>query len=124
MSRRKLLRHERFGFVYTVRGGLILIQVQSVSLHSLSSRHLVQPWRHNMYTVRAGNVGALIGISCVFSLLSQFHRTQSRLERMHNVHFQLEERRGATKLLLFGFVLCVRNKRTVTNIERYQLQVR
>ena len=117
MSGRKLLRHERSGGVYTVRGGLILVHVQSADMLTLSCGHIVEPWRHCVCAVSAGHFRAIVGIARVFAVRSELDCTAWRLERVHHVHFQFKERRGAAQLLLHGVILCVRTANAVAHIE-------
>ncbi len=117
MSSRNILRHERSRGIYTMRGGFVLVHVQSASMFTLSCRHFVEPWRHCMCAVSAGHFSPIVWIARVFAVRSEFDCTHGRLERVHHVHFQLEERRGAAQLLLLGIVLCVRIANAVGHIE-------
>ena len=91
MSGWKLLRHKRSCGIYTVRGGLILIHVQSADMLTLSCGHIVEPWLHCVCAVSAGHFSAIVGVARVFAVRSEFDCTHGRLERVHHVHFQLEE---------------------------------
>ena len=117
MFGRKLLRHERSGGIYTVRCGLILVHVQSANMLTLSCGHVVEPWCHCVRSVSAGHISPIVGIARVFAVRSELDCTAWRLERVHHVHFQLEERRGAAQLLLHGVILCVRTANAVAHIE-------
>ncbi len=92
MSGRKLLRHERSCGIYTVRGGLVLVHVQSADVLTLSCGNIVELWLHRVCAVSAGHFRAIVGIARMFAVRSEFDCTAWRLEPMHHVHFQLEER--------------------------------
>ncbi len=117
MSGRELLRHEWAGGIHAVRGGLILVHVQSADMLTLSCGHIVEPWLYRVCAVSAGHFRAIVRIARLFAVRAKFDCTAWRLERVHHVHFQLEERRGAAQLLLHGVVLCVRIANAVADIE-------
>ena len=96
MSSWKLLRHERSGGIHTVRGGLILVHVQSAYMLIVSCGYVVEPRLHCVCAVSAGHFRAIIRIARMLFVRTEFDCTAWRLERVHHVHFQLEERRGAS----------------------------
>ena len=112
-----LLRDGRSCGIYIVWGGLILIHVQPADMLTLPCGHIVEPWLHRVCAVSAGHFSSIVGIARVLAVCSELHCTHGRLERVHHVHFQLEERRGAAQLLLHGVVLCVRIANAVADIE-------
>ncbi len=117
MSGWKLLRHEWSGGIHAVRGGLIFIDVQSADMLTVSCGHILEPWLYRVCAVSAGHFSPIVGIARVFAVRAELDCTAWRLERVHHVHFQLEERRGAAQLLLHGVLLCVRIANAVADIE-------